>query len=47
MDVDNIVVGVVWADLGFELVVKWKGLKTYQYIQRLKRTSLASQMIKN
>ena len=45
MDVDNVVIGVVWEDLGFELVVEREGVKKYrvrQDIWRLKRTSLAS-----
>ena len=45
MDVDDVVIGVVWEDLGFELVVEREGVKKYrvrQDIRRLKRTSLAS-----
>jgi hypothetical protein len=45
VDVDNIVVGVVWGDLVFELVVEREGLKKYwvrQDTRRLKRTLLAS-----
>jgi hypothetical protein len=45
VDVDDIVVGVVRADLAFELVVEREGLKKYRVrrdIRRLKRTSLAS-----
>jgi hypothetical protein len=45
VDVDNVVVGVVWGDLVFELVVEREGLKKYwvrQDTRRLKRTLLAS-----
>jgi hypothetical protein len=45
VDVDDVVVGVVRADLVFELVVEREGLKKYRVrwdIQRLKRTLLAS-----
>ena len=45
MDVDDIVIGVVQEDLGFEPVVEREGVKKYRVrrdIRRLKRTSLAS-----
>ena len=45
MDVDDVVVGVVRADLVFELVVEREGVKKYrvrQDIQMLKRTLSAS-----
>ena len=45
MDVEDIVIGVVWEDLGFELVVEQEGVKKYRVrrdIRRLKRTSLAN-----
>ena len=45
MGVDNVVVGVIPADLAFELVVKPEGVKKYRVrrdIRMLKRISLAS-----
>ena len=50
MDVDDIVVGVIQADLAFELVVERKGVKKYRIrrdIWMLKRTLLASQLKKH
>jgi hypothetical protein len=45
VNVDDVVVGVVRADLAFELVVEWEELKKYRVrrdIRRLKRPLLAS-----
>lgn len=45
MGVDDVVVGVIRADLAFELVVKREGVKKYRVrrdIRMLTRTSLAS-----
>jgi hypothetical protein len=45
VDVDDVVVGVVQADIVFELVVEWEGVKKYwvrRDIQMLKRTLSAS-----
>jgi len=50
VDVDDVIVEVVRADLGFDLVVEREGVKKYRVrrdIRRLKRTLLVSQMINN
>jgi hypothetical protein len=37
VDVDDVVIGVVREDLGFELVVEWEGVKKYRVRRDIRR----------